>query len=160
MIRYGANPIAWSNDDDRSLGGEISLEQCLREAGEIGFDGIEKGHKFPQDPGSLRACLEPNGLAYVSGWTSLNLLVKPVDAVKAEIQPDLDLMNAMGCGVCIVAETSNSIQGDDTVALGARPVLSTDAFARWANIVADSLSRIPAKQSYLADEDAAKVGAW
>lgn len=47
MILYGTNPIAWSNDDDQTLGADISLEQCLREAGEIGFDGIEKGHKMP-----------------------------------------------------------------------------------------------------------------
>ena len=49
MIRYGTNPIAWSNDDDQSLGAQISLEQCLDEAARIGFDGIEKGHKFPTD---------------------------------------------------------------------------------------------------------------
>ena len=47
MILYGTNPIAWSNDDDQTLGADIPLEQCLREAGEIGFDGIEKGHKLP-----------------------------------------------------------------------------------------------------------------
>ena len=40
MILYGTNPIAWTNDDDRSLGAHITLEQCLDEAAEIGFDGI------------------------------------------------------------------------------------------------------------------------
>ena len=50
MIRYGTNPIAWSNDDDQTLGADIPLEQCLREAAEIGFDGIEKGHKMPDRP--------------------------------------------------------------------------------------------------------------
>ena len=29
MILYGTNPIAWTNDDDRSLGAHITLEQCL-----------------------------------------------------------------------------------------------------------------------------------
>ena len=53
MILYGTNPIAWSNDDDQTLGAEISLGQCLAEAGEIGFDGIEKGHKMPTDPAAL-----------------------------------------------------------------------------------------------------------
>ena len=46
MIRYGTNPIAWSNDDDRSIGAHISLEECLSQAAAIGFDGIEKGHKM------------------------------------------------------------------------------------------------------------------
>ncbi len=47
MIRYGTNPIAWSNDDDQTLGAHIALEQCLDDCGKICFDGIEKGHKFP-----------------------------------------------------------------------------------------------------------------
>ena len=47
-IRLGTNPIAWSNDDLRTLGGATPLETCLREAREAGFDGIELGHKFPR----------------------------------------------------------------------------------------------------------------
>ncbi|MEE8454695.1 MAG: myo-inosose-2 dehydratase, partial [Limibaculum sp.] len=105
MIRFGTNPIAWSNDDDRSLGAHIGLEQCLREAGAIGFDGIEKGHKMPADPAELKAALAPHGLRLVSGWHSLNLLARGVEAEKAAIQPHLDLLKAMGCKVCIVCET-------------------------------------------------------
>gem|GEM_PF-4487 len=126
MIRFGTNPIAWSNDDDRSLGAHISLEQCLREAGAIGFDGIEKGHKMPSDPAELKAALAPHGLSFVSGWHSLNLLSRSVEAEKAAIQPHLDLLKAMGCTVCIVCETSNAIHGDDAVALADRPVLARE----------------------------------
>ena len=31
-VRLGTNPIAWSNDDLRELGGATSLETCLSEA--------------------------------------------------------------------------------------------------------------------------------
>ena len=65
MILYGANPIAWTNDDDRSLGAHISLKQCLDEAAAIGFDGIEKGHKLPTTPEGLRAELGQIGRAHV-----------------------------------------------------------------------------------------------
>jgi len=125
VIRFGTNPIAWSNDDDRSLGADISLERCLREAGAIGFDGIEKGHKMPADPVELKAALAPHGLSFVSGWHSLNLLTRGVEAEKAAIQPHLDLLKAMGCEVCIVCETSNAIHGDDAVALADRPLLAS-----------------------------------
>lgn len=125
MIRFGTNPIAWSNDDDRAIGAHIGLEQCLREAGAIGFDGIEKGHKMPGDPAALRAALAPHGLQFVSGWHSLNLLAHGIDAEKAAIQPHLDLLKAMGCTVCIVCETSNAIHTDDTVALADKPDLPT-----------------------------------
>lgn len=128
MILYGTNPIAWCNDDDRSLGAHITLDQCLDEAAKIGFDGIEKGHKFPQEPDALRAVLEPRGLRYVSGWHSLNLLVNSVEDEKAAMQPALDLLKAMGSKVIIVCETSNAIHGDNDKPLSERPVLEE---ARW-----------------------------
>lgn len=123
MILYGTNPIAWSNDDDRTLGADIPLETCLREAAEIGFDGIEKGHKMPNDPGELKATLGRHRLRFVSGWHSLNLLARSVEDEARAIQPHLDLLKALGCKVCIVCETSNAIHGDDAVALADRPVL-------------------------------------
>ncbi|HRO12935.1 MAG TPA: hypothetical protein PK452_15510 [Amaricoccus sp.] len=106
MIRYGTNPIAWSNDDDRTLGADIPLDQCLREAAEIGFEGIEKGHKMPSQPEALKAALAPYGLAFVSGWYSLELLTRSVEDEKRAMQPHLDLLKAMGCDVVIACETS------------------------------------------------------
>ena len=126
MIRYGTNPIAWSNDDDPSLGAFISLEQCLKEAGEIGFDGIENGHKFPQDPDELRSKLEPNGLVFVSAWHSLNLLAQSVDAEKQAIDPHIDRLLAMGCDVCIASECSNTVHGSQTTPLSQRPILTAE----------------------------------
>ena len=134
MILYGTNPIAWSNDDDQSLGADISLKQCLTEAGKIGFDGIEKGHKMPTDPSALRAVLQPHGLQFISGWHSLNLLTRSVEDEKTAIQPHLDLLKAMGCKVCIVCETSNAIHGRDDLALSDSPVLPDN---QWASFGAD-----------------------
>lgn len=130
MIRYGTNPIAWSNDDDRRLGADISLEQCLDEAAEIGFDGIEQGHRMPDDPDALRAQLQPRGLALVSGWHSLNLLKRSVADEVAAMGPHLDLLGAMGCELVIVCETSNAIHTRD-VALGGKPVLAEEDWARF-----------------------------
>ena len=135
MIKYGTNPIAWSNDDDQTLGADISLEQCLREAGEIGFDGIEKGHKMPTEPEVLRAVLEPHGLQFISGWHSLNLLTHSVEDEKKAIQPHLDLLKAMGCKVCIVCETSNAIHGNDDCALSQSPILPDDQWAEFGAAV-------------------------
>lgn len=133
MIRFGTNPIAWSNDDDRSLGADIPLERCLADAARIGFDGIEKGHKFPQEAAALRAALAPHGLAYVSGWHSLNLLTRSLDEEIAAIDPVLDLLHAMGSRVIVVCETSNAVHGDDSVPLADRPIL---AEAEWAGFAA------------------------
>jgi len=48
-VRFGVNPIGWSNDDLRELGGKTPLETCLEEAKQAGYEGIELGHKFPRD---------------------------------------------------------------------------------------------------------------
>ena len=111
MIRFGTNPIAWANDDDQTLGANIPTEQILREASAIGFDGIENGHRWPAEPEALKNLLGSYGLAFVSGWYSLNLLVQSVDDEKKAIQPHLDRLKHNGCKVCIVCETSNSVQG-------------------------------------------------
>lgn len=125
MIRYGTNPIAWSNDDDRRLGADISLAQCLDETAAIGFDGIEKGHKLPTTAEGIAAELGRRGLAYVSGWHSLNLRTNDIAAEKAAMKPYLDLLVAVGSKVIITCETSNAIHGADDTGLSAKPVLPT-----------------------------------
>ena len=70
-IRLGANPIGWSNDDMQEIGGETSLETCLTEAREAGFEGMELGHKFPREPNVLKAVLAPFDMSCVSGWYAI-----------------------------------------------------------------------------------------
>jgi inosose dehydratase len=131
MIRYGTNPIAWSNDDDQTLGAHISLRQCLDETAAIGFDGIEKGHKFPATPEALKAELEPRGLRYISGWHSTNLLVNSVAEEKAAMQPALDFLKAMGSDLIIACETSNAVHGQNATPLAERAVLAGDGWAAF-----------------------------
>ena len=89
-IRIGINPIAWSNDDMRELGGETPLETCLAEARQAGYAGIELGHKFPREPEALRPVLERHDLALVSGWYSANLLQRSAAAEMIAMHPYLN----------------------------------------------------------------------
>lgn len=145
MILYGTNPIAWSNDDDRTLGAHISLDQCLDETSKIGFDGIEKGHKFPQEPDALKAVLEPRNLRFVSGWHSLNLLTNSIEDEKAAMQPALDLLKSMGSKVIIVCETSNAIHGDDGKPVNDRPKLGAGEWKAFGEGV-EALAAFAAEQ--------------
>jgi inosose dehydratase len=130
MIKFGTNPIAWSNDDDQSLGAHIGLAQCLDETAKIGFDGIEKGHKFPTTPSEIEKALGGRGLRYISGWHSLNLLTNSIEQQKAAMQPYLDLLKAVGSEVIITCETSNAIHGADDMPVNDKPcLLDTD----WDN---------------------------
>jgi inosose dehydratase len=51
-----------------------------------------------------------------------------IAAEKAAMQPNLDLLKAVGSRVIIVCETSNAIHGNDAVGLARKPVLPAD---RW-----------------------------
>lgn len=142
-IRIGANPIGWSNDDMRELGGDTPLETCLAEAKEAGFVGMELGHKFPREAKALKAALAPFGLACVSGWYSAELLTRDADAEMVALRPHLDLLKAMGSTVLVFAETSNAIHGDAGKPLSQRPVLAD--FSQWAARLTEVAERVRAE---------------
>lgn len=136
-IRFGANPIGWSNDDMHELGGDIPLEQCLTEAKEAGFEGMELGHKFPREAKALRAVLSTHGLDLVSGWYSAELLRRTADEEMKLMRPHLDLLKALGANVLILAETSGV---DHSQPQSKRPTIKPDQwpeFGRRLTAVAD-----------------------
>lgn len=126
MIRIGANPIGWSNDDMIEIGGDIPLERCLAEAKAAGFEGMELGNKFPRRAESLRPVLDAHGLGLVGGWYSTELLRRDVQAELEAARDHASLLKAMGCSVFIAAETSNAIHSDRSLPLSARLVLAKD----------------------------------
>jgi inosose dehydratase/3D-(3,5/4)-trihydroxycyclohexane-1,2-dione acylhydrolase (decyclizing) len=131
-IQFGTNPIAWSNDDLRELGGATPLETCLTEARQAGFTGIELGHKFPRSAPELCRVLARHDLTLASGWYSASLLTRDPDAEMAAMRPHLDLLQALGCGVVVFAETSNAVHGRKDVPLSHRPVLAQAEWPRFA----------------------------
>src|SRR4051812_3406180 len=134
-IRIGANPIGWSNDDLRTLGGATPLETCLAEAREAGFEGMELGHKFPRQAGALLEVLGRFGLELVSGWYSAELLRRSPQEELAALKAHLDLLKALGCRVLVFAETSNAVHGDRTKPLEERPVLAAGQWAEFGRRV-------------------------
>jgi len=127
MILFGTNPIAWANDDDRSIGADIPTARILDEAGrQIGFDGIENGHRWPEDPEELRALLAGYGLKFISGWYSCELLRRSVEDEIAAAQAHLAKLRHNDCRVMIVCETSNAIHGDAGRAVNDRPRLTAE----------------------------------
>ena len=146
MILFGTNPIAWANDDDQSIGADIPTARILDEAGrQIGFDGIENGHRWPNDPEALRALLGSYGLKFISGWYSTNLLVQSVEAEIAAVQGHLAKLKHNGCKVCIVCETSNAIHGDVAKPVNDRPVLTSEEMVAFG-------AKLEAFAAYLAGQ--------
>ncbi len=130
-IRIGINPITWSNDDMPELGADTPLETCLAEAARAGYDGVEKGHKFPSTASAMNAALEPHGLRFVSGWHSIALLSRDAGEEFRHARADLDLLRGTGAGVMIVCETSNTIHTDRAARLSRRPMLQAGEWQRF-----------------------------
>ncbi|MEX0852716.1 MAG: myo-inosose-2 dehydratase [Bauldia sp.] len=142
MIRIGANPIGWSNDDMLEVGGNIPLEQCLSEARAAGFVGMELGNKFPRQASRLRPILEAHDLVLVSGWYSCALLVRDAAAEMTAARPHIDLLKGMGSAVMIVAETSNAVHSSRTTPLSARPLLAHGEWRPFAARLTEFAKRL------------------
>jgi inosose dehydratase len=128
MARIGINPITWTNDDMPELGGDIPLEQCLSEAREAGYAGIELGGKFPRDASVLAPLLERHALALVSGWYSAQLVTRDADAEARAVESHLTLLAAMHCNVMVFAEGHDS---DAAAPLSRRPTLAPGDWTRF-----------------------------
>jgi len=132
-IRLGIAPIGWSNDDLPELGGDITLEQCLREAREAGYAGVEKGGKFWMDPKVLGPILKEYDLKLVSGWFSGELRHGTVEREKRRMAQQLDLFRELGAPVIVYAETTGTVQNKIDIPVADRPVMPDDEFKAYGD---------------------------
>ena len=145
MILYGTNPIAWSNDDDHTIGAHLSLDDCLSDCRKIGFDGIEKGHKMPDEGKALKACLAAYGLRFAAGWHSTNLLVNSIEQEKAALQRFIDMTKTAGGDHINACECSNTVHGNDKIPVNNRPIMDDAQWERFSKGY-EALSQFAAEQ--------------
>jgi inosose dehydratase len=125
-VRIGISPIAWQNDDLPDLTAAYTMEQALQEARDIGYTGVERGRRMPQDTEGLRAYLDRYGLVLCGGWCSGNLMRNSVaDEIEA-VRGQVAQFVALNSPVLVYAECSNTVQGDIGTPVNARPKLSRD----------------------------------
>ncbi|NBB83271.1 MAG: myo-inosose-2 dehydratase [Alphaproteobacteria bacterium] len=139
--RLGISPIAWWNDDLVELSDDVSLEECLRQARQAGYTGMETGRRFPIDPAELGPILERHGIAVCGGWFSGLLADGDIEAEKDRIAPQMALFKAMDAPCIVYGETAGTIQGDRGAPLATKRRLDDDqmraygrrltAFAEW-----------------------------
>jgi inosose dehydratase len=151
MIRIGINPLTWTNDDLPALGEENSLEKCLSEARQAGYEGVELGRKFPRDAKILGPILKQHGLNLVSGWYSARLLERSVeDEIKA-LQPHLTLLKSLGSSAMVFCEVSRCVHGDRTIPLSKRPGLAEKewpSFSKHLDAIAEYLAKQGVRMAY------------
>ena len=145
-VKLGVAPIAWSNDDMPELGGETSLEQCLAEARQAGYIGIESGGKFPKKSSELIPKLKEFRLELCSGWYGANLRKNSVNDEKLAIEEQLKLFKDCNAPCIVFAEVSGSIQGDPNRKLSTRPKMESDEWKKFCLKISDLAK-------YLEDEE-------
>ncbi len=136
-VKLGVAPIAWSNDDMPELGGETTLDQCLQEASQAGYIGIESGGKFPKNSSELIPKLNKYNLHLCSGWYGANLRKNSVDEEKKLIQEQLKLFQDCKSPCIVFAEVSGSIQGDPNRKLSTRPQMSSDEWKSFCKKISE-----------------------
>jgi myo-inosose-2 dehydratase len=141
-IRLGANPIGWSNDDLKEIGGDTPLETCLAEAREAGFEGMEKGNKMPGDGAALKAKLAEFGMVFVGGWYSTELLLRSAREEFEAAQAHIAMTKGAGANILIAAETSNAIHGNRSMPLSKRPHLAKSDWAGFGAKMTEFASRV------------------
>jgi inosose dehydratase len=139
--KLGIAPIAWWNDDLAELSDDVSLEECLSQASQAGFTGMETGRRFPMDANALGPNLDKYGISVCGGWFSGLLLDGDIAVEKDRIAQQMALFKAVGAPCIVYGETAGTIQGDRSAPLATKRRLSEDeikaygrkmtAFGEW-----------------------------
>jgi inosose dehydratase len=130
--RLGMSPIAWWNDDLPQLSDDVSLEECLRQSRSAGFTGMEMGRRFPSDPDEMLPILRAADVTLCGGWFSGTLSIEGLEENKDRILPMIELFSAVGAPCIVYGEVGRSIQGDQSIPLDRKPVLSDLEMADYA----------------------------
>ena len=103
-IKLGVSPLSWTNDVLAELGGDIPLETCLKEAADIGYEGMELGRKFPREGRQLSSILSNYGLRLIGGWHSGYLTERSVEEEWKAAADHVQLLKDCGSQVFVYAE--------------------------------------------------------
>lgn len=142
-VRLAVSPLSWGNDVLPDLGAEISVETCLTDAAETGYEGVELGRRFPRDAATLRPLLESYGLALASGWHSGELAERDVDDEMEAVAGHADLLRAMGCTVMVYGEVAMMAPGSPLNApMSKRVVIPKDRVGAYAARLTEFAKRL------------------
>jgi len=130
--KLGISPICWWNDDLPELSDDVSLEECLRQASQAGYTGMETGRRFPMDIAALGPILDRHGIKVCGGWFSGTILDGDIEANKDRIRAQMDLFIAAKAPCIVYGEVARSIQGDRSKPLATKPRLSDDEMRTYA----------------------------
>lgn len=142
-VRLAVSPLSWANDVLEDLGADISLDTCLTDAAEVGYQGVELGRKFPRDAATLRPLLASHRLDLASGWHSGELAERSVDEEMQAVADHAELLRAVGCKVMVYGEVAMMAPGSPLDApMSQRLIMPTADVAAYAARLTEFSSRL------------------
>ena len=121
--KLGISPICWWNDDLVELSDDVSLDECLRQAAQAGYTGMETGRRVPMTMAELGPVLDKHGISVCGGWFSGTILNGDMAENKDRITEQMDLFIAARARCIVYGEVARSIQGDRSKPLAQKPKL-------------------------------------
>ena len=130
--KLGISPICWWNDDLVELSDDVSLEECLRQASQAGYTGMETGRRFPMTIAELGPILNKYGISVCGGWFSGTVLEGDLEENKDRIRAQMDLFIAAKAPCIVYGEVARSVQGDRSKPLASKPKLDEAQIKTYA----------------------------
>lgn len=151
QVRLGVSPLSWTNDVLADLGGDVPLEVCLKDAADIGYEGVELGRKFPRDPQELSSKLSSYGLQLAGGWYSGFLAERSLEDEWAAAQDHVRLLEGCGCHVLVYGECGK-MPGDSPLdlPLSQSPSLKSIDLPAYARKLEEFTARLKERDIVLA----------
>lgn len=135
--RLGVSPLSWVNEVLHHLGAGTTAAQCLREAAQAGYQGVELSRLFPRDAEALKPLLDAHRLKLVSGWYSGFLTERGVEAELEAVHQHATLLSRCGCRIMVYGECGGMAENALDIPLDRRRLLPADS----VNAYAERLSR-------------------
>lgn len=124
------------------LGDHISYETCITEAARAGFNGVELGRKFPQQPEMVQSSLAAVDLKPITAWYSGRLAERSTEKEWLDAEVAIRHLLALGCRVMVYGECAAGPAGGDAAVLADTPPLDTLELASYAQRVTDFAGRV------------------
>ena len=130
--KLGVSPLSWVNEVLHHLGAGTTAQQCLSEAKQAGFQGVELSRIFPREPGALRQLLADRQLQLVSGWHDGFLTERSVAQELDAVHPHAALLQENGAQVMVYGECGWMTDNALDVPLAQRRLLPDDQVSAYA----------------------------
>ena len=137
----GVSPLSWVNEVLLDLGGDTRPEQCLHEASQAGYQGVEMSRILPRSAEALIPLLNQHQLRLISGWYDGFLTERSVEAELQAVHQHASLLSHCGAKVMVYGECGWMAERALDIPLSQRRLLPADRLAAYA----DRLSRFAAQ---------------